>query len=132
MKITMTMGYGLMAAGYLAEHAEDGWIAGNTISEEYHIPLEFLLKIMQDMGKQNLISSKRGPGGGFRLARPAKEISLLEVIEATGGPMTHSGDLTQLTADTPLTRKLEAFCKNTSEKTVAVFSKANLGQMVGK
>jgi len=132
MKLNITMGYGLMAVGYLAEHAEEGWIAGNRIPEKYGIPAEFYAKLMQELTKRNIITSKRGPGGGFRLARPANEISLLEVIETMGGPIAHTGDLTQLTKDTPLSRNLEKICKQASDKAVSILSKATLAQMVGK
>jgi Rrf2 family protein len=126
------MGYGLMAAGYLAEHADEGWIAGSRIPEEFGIPEEFYLKIMQELNKRNIVASKRGPKGGFKLARPASEISLLEVIEASGSSIAHTIDLTQSTADTPLTRNLEKACKGASEKLVSIFRNATLGQMVGK
>lgn len=132
MKLNMTVGYGLMAVGYLAEHADEGWIPGDRIAEEHSTPLEFFFKIMQDLNKRNVVSSKRGPRGGFKLARPATEITLLEVIEATGGPIAHTGDLTQLTADTPLSRSLEKVCKQASEKVISTFTNATLAQMVGK
>jgi len=132
MKLNMTEGYGLMAVGYLAEHANEGWIPGDRIAEEYGMPLEFFFKIMQDLNKRNVVSSKRGPRGGFKLARPATEITLLEVIEATGGPIGHTGDLTQLTKDTPLSRSLEKVCKQASDEALSVFGKATVGQMVGR
>jgi Rrf2 family protein len=132
MKMTLSARYGLVAAGYIAAHADEGPVTAAKISEEYGIPREFLLKILQQMVRFNVIASKRGPGGGFTLPRPAKEISLLEVIEKADGPIAHSTDLTELTRKTPLTVNLEKACREASEKAVAVFSKATLGQMVGK
>ena len=132
MKMNMSVGYGLMAAGYLAEHADESCIKADRMSKEYGIPLEFLIKILHEMVKQNVLSSKRGPGGGFTLARPAKEISLLEIIESAGGPIGHTLPLTELTKETPLTLNLDKVCKQASDKVASVFGKVNLGQMVGK
>ena len=106
MKMTLSARYGLVAAGYIAAHADEGPVTAAKISEEYGIPREFLLKILQQMVRFNVIASKRGPGGGFTLPRPAKEISLLEVIEKGNGPIAHSTDLTELTRK-PSTVNLE-------------------------
>lgn len=132
MKMNITAGYALMAAGYLAEHADEGPVTAATISEKYGIPLDYLIRILQQMAKFNVLKSKRGPRGGFALGRPAKDISLLEIIEAADGPIAHIGDLTELTVNTPLTNNLEKVCRQASDKAVAVFKKASLGQTIGK
>jgi Rrf2 family protein len=121
-----------MTAGRIVEHAGEGPITASRIAEEYGIPLEYLFKILQQMVRFNVLSSKRGPGGGFTLARPANEISLLEIIEAAEGPMSHNAPLTELTRETPLTKNLEKLCREASEKAVSVFSKAKLSQMLDK
>ena len=51
------------------------------------MPERFLLQILRDLTKQRILYSTRGSGGGFTLARPMEEISLLELIEAIDGPM---------------------------------------------
>ena len=87
MKLKTPAHYGLIAAGYIAEHADEGYILASRIVKEYDIPLEYLFKILQQMVRVNILLSKKGPKGGFILARPAKEITLLEIIEAAGGPI---------------------------------------------
>ena len=82
-----TVRYGLLAAAYIARHKEQGIILSQTIAKEYNIPLEYLLKIMQQLVRANILRSKRGPRGGFYLARPAAKITMLDVIEAVEGPM---------------------------------------------
>ncbi len=47
-----------------------------------------LAKIMQRLGKADLVSSTRGPAGGFRLARPAGDVSLMQIYEVIEGPFT--------------------------------------------
>src|SRR3954453_8847760 len=46
------------------------------------IPLRFLLAILNDLRRAGIVESRRGHGGGYRLARPVDEITLAEVIEA--------------------------------------------------
>ena len=46
-----------------------------------------LAKVLQRLGREGLVNSRRGPRGGFTLGRPADEITLLEVYEATEGPL---------------------------------------------
>lgn len=87
MKVTRSVGYALAAIGEVNKCDSDGPVLSNKISERYNIPLEYLLKIMQQLTRTNILRSKRGPKGGFVMARPMSKISLLEVIETIDGPM---------------------------------------------
>ncbi len=58
------------------------------IAKQYNIPIEYLLKIMQQLVMANVLRSKRGPRGGFSLARSPEKITMLEVLEAVQGPFT--------------------------------------------
>jgi Rrf2 family protein len=57
------------------------------ISERQAIPARYLEQIFQRLRKAGLVASRRGPGGGYVLARPAAEITLREVVEAVEGPL---------------------------------------------
>lgn len=52
------------------------------IAEQASIPTNYLGKILHVLGRRGLLRSSRGAGGGFWLARPPKEIPLIEIIEA--------------------------------------------------
>ena len=52
-----------------------------------------LSKVMQQLAKSGLLQAKRGPSGGYTLARPATEITLLAVYEALEGPIRQDGCL---------------------------------------
>ncbi len=131
MKMSTTAHYGLIAAGYIAEQADEGWVMASTISEEFDIPLEFLFKILQQMIRVNVLRSKKGPKGGYKLALPAKEITLLEVIEASGGPISSQLEMVELTKKAPFSVKMEKVCKKATEKAASILSRAKLSQMVG-
>ena len=88
MRISRSTGYALLAVGYIAKNQGKKTVLSQDISKEYDIPLEYLLKILQQLVRANVLNSKRGPRGGFSLAKPPKQITMLEMIEAVDGPMT--------------------------------------------
>jgi len=73
MKISRSAGYGLLAVGYIAQHRDKKIILSNTISEKYDIPLEYLLKIMQQLVRVGVLRSKRGPRGGMMTEHAPRE-----------------------------------------------------------
>ncbi|MHC4192824.1 MAG: RrF2 family transcriptional regulator [Planctomycetota bacterium] len=87
MRVSTSVGYGLLAVGYIAQHKNERIILSDRIAEEYDIPLEYLLRIMQLLVRRQVLKSKRGPGGGFSLGRPLNKITVLDVVEAIDGPM---------------------------------------------
>jgi len=98
MKPSTSTKYGLLAVGYVAQHEDEGLVISQTISRDYDIPLEYLLKIMQQLVKANVLRSKRGPRGGFSLAKSLNRISMLEIIEAVEGPVDISLGLEEYVA----------------------------------
>jgi Rrf2 family protein len=58
------------------------------ISTQENIPVKFLEQILLSLRHVGLLTSKRGVGGGYRLARPPGEITVGEVIQALEGPLT--------------------------------------------
>ena len=130
MKMNAKAHQGLIAAAYIAEHADEGCVMASRISEEYDIPLEYLAKIMQQMAKMNVLTSKRGRTGGFTLARPAKEITLLEIIEAAGGPISSQLELAQVAKKAHFSIEMEKVFMKASEKAASILGRAKLSQMV--
>jgi Rrf2 family iron-sulfur cluster assembly transcriptional regulator len=75
--------HGLRAMIFVASKAENGGPAPiREIAEALDIPAASLAKVVQKLTRRGLLSSQKGPGGGIALARPAGEVSLLEVVEA--------------------------------------------------
>ncbi|PIE17658.1 MAG: AsnC family transcriptional regulator [Proteobacteria bacterium] len=72
------------AMGYLA-HRDDGPVTAPLIAEELGVSRDHLKKILQRLAKVGLLTSQRGPRGGFMLAHPATEITLFQVVCAIEG-----------------------------------------------
>lgn len=87
MRLSSSTKYALLAVGYVARNKEKKLVLSHNIAKAYGIPLEYLLKIMQGLVKVRILRSKRGPRGGFSLARPLSKITMLDVIEAVEGSM---------------------------------------------
>ncbi|MGA9278751.1 RrF2 family transcriptional regulator [Ilumatobacter sp.] len=65
----------------------------DTIAVRQNISLKYLIDILRDLKRAELIRSKRGPDGGFTLSRPASEITLADVFRAIDGPLADVHDL---------------------------------------
>jgi Rrf2 family protein len=70
----------------LAVHPETG-ISTRRIARKLQVSEAHLSKVLQRLTKVGVATSTRGPGGGFTLARPAEDITLLELYEAIEGPL---------------------------------------------
>ncbi len=88
MRITREGDYGIRSVLYLSRQPFKKVSFVNEISEEYKIPRSFLAKILQKLVKGKIVRSYRGVKGGFSLAKPPKEISLLDVLEAIEGKLS--------------------------------------------
>lgn len=79
--ISKTAEYALRSVIYLAEQEARGLVPAMEVAAALGVPANYLSKILHTLGRQGLVVSQRGPNGGFRLARPAGEVTLAEVIE---------------------------------------------------
>jgi len=58
------------------------------IADRQHISLSYLEQLFSKLRREGLVSSMRGPGGGYTLARPAADIYIGEIMQAVGEPVT--------------------------------------------
>ncbi len=130
MKISRSTGYAFVAVGFIAGAGKKTPIQAATVSREYNIPLEYLLKILQQLVRVNVLRSKRGPRGGFFLARDAEDITLLNIIEAVEGPMLAQANLSQLTGNVGFSVKMEDACNTATKKLRAMYESAVLSDML--
>jgi Rrf2 family protein len=71
----------------LAYNADMKPVQLRVIGERQNIPARYLEQIFQRLRRAGLVQGKRGPGGGYRLARGTAEITLRDVVEAVEGPI---------------------------------------------
>ena len=86
MRISAKSDYAVRAAVVLAATAE-GPVTAETIAHSQGIPLKFLLNILSELKIGRIVTSQRGAQGGYRLARPAAEITLADIIRVMDGPL---------------------------------------------
>ena len=82
MRLTTKGRYAVTAMLDLALNAQERPITLSDISQRQGISLSYLEQLFSRLRKQGLVSSARGPGGGYRLSRDANEINVAQVIEA--------------------------------------------------
>ncbi len=78
--ISQTAEYALRAMVYLADQTEPK--TNEAISVVTRVPTGYLAKVMQSLSRAKLVNSQRGQRGGFTLASPANEITVLKVVNA--------------------------------------------------
>jgi Rrf2 family protein len=85
-RISAKADYAVRAAVELALAGDDP-VPAETLARRQDIPVKFLQKILVDMRLAHVVATHRGRDGGHRLARPAAEISVADVLRAVEGPL---------------------------------------------
>ena len=80
--------YAMRAMIHLACLPDETMAMRDVIAEAEGIPSSFMAKILRSLVRANLLISSRGVHGGFALARPAAEITMLQIVEAIEGPLS--------------------------------------------
>lgn len=91
MRVTAKVDYAMRAAIVLAraDAAGEGHVKGDQIGKAQGIPVKFLENILAELRQAGIVRSQRGADGGYWLARPAKEISMADIIRAVEGPLAN-------------------------------------------
>jgi Rrf2 family protein len=87
MRLSLQVHYAICGIFDLAYNGQGDLVQVRVVGERQGIPTRYLEQIFQRLRKADLIVGKRGPGGGYTLARPAAKITLREVVEAVEGPL---------------------------------------------
>ncbi len=103
MKLSTVTRYGLRALSDLCAQADESPVAVGDIARRQGIPLSYLEQLFARLRRGHLVKSVRGAQGGYVLARPAREITIAEIIRALGEPIAF-GDC-----------QTEAGCSNTQQ-----------------
>jgi Rrf2 family iron-sulfur cluster assembly transcriptional regulator len=101
MRLSTKVRYGLRALTHVAHR---GYASAQVIAEQQAIPSRYLEEIIGELRKAGFVVGKRGPRGGYRLARPAGEIAVSEVISVlsnagSANPGEPQDEITRLVED---------------------------------
>jgi Rrf2 family protein len=105
MRLTLSLrgDYAVRTMLALGEHRDAELLSAGRIAERMGIPVRFVAHVLSDLARAGLVSGRPGRRGGYRLARPVGEISLLQIVDAAeergngarcvlrGGPCDPSG-----------------------------------------
>src|SRR3954454_8179371 len=105
MKLTRASSYALHAVAYMASQKSNKPVASHNIAQARNIPERFLLKVLKPLVSARVLFSVKGPNGGYRLAKPAADISMADIVESVDGPIRDQAPFPEENS-TPLNRKL--------------------------
>jgi Rrf2 family protein len=128
MKLTRASSYALHAMAHMAATGEDKPVASHLIARARGIPELFLLKILKPLVSARILRSVKGPNGGYRLAKPANKITLLEIVEAVDGPIRGTAPLADGSKN-GLDAKLEEVCGQAAEQVRRQLGKVHLSDL---
>jgi Rrf2 family protein len=97
MRISEGVEWGVHCCTLLAVLAPGQTLPATKLAEYHGVPPAYLAKHLQALSRANLVESVPGPRGGYRLARPADQITVLDVVEAIDGdePAFRCGEIRQ-------------------------------------
>ena len=87
MRISAKVDYAVRAAVELAAAADEKPVKAERIATAQEIPLNFLENILGELRHAGIVRSHRGAEGGFRLAKPADQLTIADIIRAVEGPL---------------------------------------------
>jgi len=79
--LSQTAEYALRTVLYLADRGEERLIGAEELAETLGVPRNYLSKTLHRLSRERILASARGKGGGFRLARDPRRLTLLQVVE---------------------------------------------------
>lgn len=106
MKLTTKSEYSLLALIFIARHQDDGFVKIEDICSRYDIPTKYLEQLLTTLKRSRLVLTKRGAHGGYRLARPAEQIDIANVIRQLDGALAPTDSVSKyFFSHTPLEKE---------------------------
>ena len=131
MRLSKASTYGLFAVLHIAKHGTTEPVQGRVIAKSCGLPLEYLLKILQQLVRARVILSERGRHGGFWMHKSPAETTLLEIVEAVEGTITGQFSVPDAVARANSTKEvIERLCDRSSQFARSLLSATNIGQLI--
>ena len=132
MKLSRASNFALYAVAYLAARKSDALIGSRDIARVLGISENRLVRILKDLVSARILWSLRGPGGGYRLARSASRVSLLEVVEGIEGPIRGEVPCLAQPGYEFIEHRLAAICERVAEYTCSALAKISIADLLEK
>ncbi len=87
LRISKITDYGTLVLVYLADQSEAQPCPASEVAASVHLSLPTAQKVLKLLTRGGLVTSSRGAGGGYQLARPADEINAAEILDVLEGPV---------------------------------------------
>lgn len=86
MRLTGRIVFAIRAAAELV--GQEGYVPLDEIADRQDLPTDYVRSSMSDLRRAGIVATRRGRVGGYKLARPASQITLADIIRAVDGPLT--------------------------------------------
>jgi Rrf2 family protein len=132
LKLTRAASYAVHALVFMANQKTSQPMASHNVAKARGIPERFLLKVLKPLVSARVLLSIKGPNGGYRLAKPANEISLAEVLEAVDGPIRGQNSFFRDGTDSRLNKRLDQICNDTADQVRRQLQKIKIADLAKK
>jgi Rrf2 family protein len=132
MRLTRASSYALHAVVHMAGLKKSGPTASHLIAQKRKIPERFLLKVLKPLVSAGILDSIKGPNGGYSLALPPNEITVLAVIEAVDGAIRGIAPMGNDDPHNPLNRRLDQICNQAAEQVRKLLGKVKISDLSSK
>ena len=129
MRFSLQVQYAICGVFDLAYNGHGDPVRIREISERQGVPTRYLEQIFQRLRRAQIVTSKRGPGGGYTLARSAAEITLREVVEAVEGPLSRGFASPAARDSASGTRRPDFVWQGLAERFAGVLEDTDLAQL---
>ena len=106
MKLTTKSEYSILALIFIARNQDDDYVKIDQICSYYELPKKYLEQLVLTLKQNRYLRARRGAGGGYRLIKDPKEISIAEVIRLMDGALAPTESVsTYFYSHTPLEKE---------------------------
>jgi Rrf2 family protein len=131
MKLSRGVLYAVQMLVDLAGLGQNALCPAHVVARAYSLREQFLLKTLLRLVHAGLLQSVKGPRGGFRLARPLQDITLLDVVEAVEGPIWGEAPAVYANGEDGIDARLQTVCAQVAEQVRLRLRKVRLSDLAG-
>ena len=130
MRLSRSIIYAFAAMSRISRTVNNQPVMAREIAQAHQIPLEYLLKILQQLSRSGLIQGIRGPRGGFLLNQKVETITLLQVVEAVDGPFVSNHSTPTKSNPLQFNDMLNKAFRQAAEQAANVLSQTTLADLL--